>query len=248
MAPAEPGPAPEVPHGPGVGGHSVGRAWQALLVEDPQTALVELGGGDPFDDVYRQSQAHQLVHGCGLFPAGPAVMQLASMFVRATSARRILDLGCGLGYSTFWLAKAAAPGAALTAIDFDPGHVELAQFACSRLGLEDRVSFVVGDVAEVMQTIDGPVDAIHDDAWFASAPPHLETMLGLLRPGGLLTMPNWFLLVDALTGAPRNDWEKFAGPTWADDALDYAKRLAARRDLAVSWTIRPPLGVAVKLS
>ena len=51
-------------------------------------------------------------------------------------------------------------------------------------------------------------------------------------------MPNWLLLVDALTGDPRNDWERFAGP----------RRLARRRDLAVSWTIRPPLGVAVKLS
>jgi caffeoyl-CoA O-methyltransferase len=215
---------------------------------DPQPALVDLGGGDPFDDVFRQSQAHQLVHGCGLFPAGPAVMQLASMFVRASSARSILDLGCGIGYSTFWLAKAAASGATLTAIDSDAGHVELARSACSRLGLDDRVRFVVGDVMEVLRTLDGPVDAVHDDAWFASAPPHLETMLGLLRPGGLLTMPNWFPLVDALTGDPRNDWERFAGPTWADDALDYARRLARRRDLAVSWTIRPPLGVAVKLS
>jgi hypothetical protein len=44
-------------------------------------------------------------------------------------------------------------------------------------------------------------------------------------------MPNWFLLVDALRGAPRNDWERFAGPTWADDALEYAKRLAA----AATW-------------
>jgi predicted O-methyltransferase YrrM len=117
-------------------------------------------------------------------------MQLASMFVRAVSARTILDLGCGIGYSTFSLAKAAVPGAALTAIDSDPGHIELAQAACSRLGLEDRVSFVVGHVAEVLRTIEGPVDAVHDDAWFASGPPHLQAMLGLLRPGGLLTMPN----------------------------------------------------------
>jgi predicted O-methyltransferase YrrM len=162
------------------------------------------------------------------------------MFVRAAGARTILDLGCGIGYSTFWLAQAASSGATLTAVDSYPGHVELARSACSRLGLEDRVNFVVGDVAEVLQTITGPVDAIHDDAWFASAPPHLEIMLGLLRTGGLLTMPNWFLLVDALTGAPRNDWEKFAGPTWADDAIDYAKQLAARRDLAVSWSSARP--------
>lgn len=215
-------------------------------MEDPQPTLVELGGGDPFDDVYRQSQDHQLTHGCGLASAGPSVMQLAAMFVRAAGARTILDLGCGLGYSTFWLAHAAS-GATVTAIDDDPGHVELARATCARLGLDGRVRFVVGDVAEVLRTIDGPVDAIHDDAWFASAPPHLETMLGLLRPGGLLTMPNWFLLVDALTGEPRNDWARLAGPSWADETLAYAGHLAARQDLVVSWTIRPPLGVTVKL-
>jgi hypothetical protein len=92
-------------------------SWQALVVEDPQLALAELAGGDPFDDVYRQSQAHQRVHGCGLFPAGPAVM-LTSMFVRAARARSDLDLGCGIGYSTFWLAKAVT-GSTLTAIDSD---------------------------------------------------------------------------------------------------------------------------------
>lgn len=72
-------------------------------------------------------------------------------------------------------------------------------------------------------------------------------MVGLLRPRGLLTMPNRFLLVDALRGMRRTDWEKFAGPAWATDAIEYAEQLAARPDLAVSWTIRPPLGVAVKL-
>ena len=174
-------------------------------------------------------------------------MQLAAMFVRAANARTILGLGCGMGYSTFWLAQATASGSTLVAIDSDPGHVELAQSACSGLGLEDRVTFVVGDVGEVLRTINAPVDAVHDDAWFGARPPHLESMLEVLRPGGLLTMPNWFLLVDALSGVARKDWAKFAGPTWADDALEYARQLAARRDLAVSWTIRPPLGVAVKL-
>jgi hypothetical protein len=59
-------------------------------------------------------------------------------------------------------------------------------------------------------------------------------------------MPNRFLLVDALSGVPRADWERFAGPTWPDDAVTYAERLSARADLAVSWVLRPPLGVAVK--
>ncbi len=173
-------------------------------------------------------------------------MQLASMFVQATGARKILDLGCGIGYSTAWLADAAGTGATVIAIDSDPNHVEVARSAWARLGFQAEVTFVVGEVAEVLPTLEGPVDAIHDDAWFASAPPHLERMLGLLRPGGVLTMPNWFLLVDALRGEARNDWATFAGARWADDVMEYAEKLAGRRDVVVSWTIRPPLGVAVR--
>lgn len=71
-------------------------------------------------------------------------------------------------------------------------------------------------------------------------------MIGLLRRGGLLTMPNWFLLVDAITESPRNDWESFAGPSWAEDTQRYARKLAARNDLSVNWIIDPPLGVCVK--
>jgi predicted O-methyltransferase YrrM len=133
------------------------------------------------------------------------------------------------------LARRVTPsGGTVTGIDSDRGHIAIARSACSQLGLDDRVDFIVGEVAEVLRNIHGPVDAVYDDAWFATAPPHLDTMVGVLRPGGLLTMPNWFLLVDALTGTRRKEWEKFAVPTWAADAVEYADELAARPDLAVS--------------
>jgi predicted O-methyltransferase YrrM len=102
-------------------------------------------------------------------------MQLASMFVRAANARTILDLGCGIGYSTCWLAQAAAPGLTLIAIDSDPGHLELAQSACSRLGLEDRISFVVGDVAEVL----GPST---DPSTLSTTMPGSQLYLRILKP------------------------------------------------------------------
>jgi predicted O-methyltransferase YrrM/nitroimidazol reductase NimA-like FMN-containing flavoprotein (pyridoxamine 5'-phosphate oxidase superfamily) len=221
---------------------------QSVAVDEVQQRLVELGGGDRFGDLLERAQQHQRQHGCGLFPAGPAVMQLTATFVRAAGARTILDLGCGIGYSTFWLADAGGAGSTTVGVDSDPTHIELARSACTELGLEGRVEFVLGDVADVLGTVAGPVDAIHDDAWFAAAPSHLDAMVALLAPGGLLTMPNWFLLVDALTGQPRNDWEHVAGPSWAEDAVAYAGVLSGRRDLAVSWIIRPPLGVAVKLA
>ena len=86
-------------------------------MDDVQQRLVNLGGGDRFGDVLEESKRHQREHGCALFPAGPAVMQLASMFVRAANPRTVLDLGCGIGYSTFWLADASAPGATVIGIN-----------------------------------------------------------------------------------------------------------------------------------
>jgi predicted O-methyltransferase YrrM len=90
-------------------------------------------------------------------------------------------------------------------IDDDPSHTAEATSIAEQNGLAERVSYLTGRVVDVLPSTPGPVDMIHDDAWFAKAPDHLDVALGLLRPGGLLTMVNWFLLVDALTGEPRND-------------------------------------------
>jgi predicted O-methyltransferase YrrM len=108
------------------------------------------------------------------------------------------------------------------------------------------VTYRAGYVAEVLPKLEGPFDMIHDDAWFAKTPDHLDLMIGLLRPGGLLTMVNWFLLVDALSGQPRNDWAAFAGPTWAEDTKLYAELLAGHPELDVIWVIRPPIAFATK--
>ena len=163
-------------------------------MDDVQPRLVELGGGDRFHVVLEQAQQHQQTHGCRLFPAGPAVMQLASMFV-ARPTRNPPGPRVGIGYSTFWLAQGAGPDATVTGIDSDAGHIEQARQLCTNFGLDGPVDFVLGEVTDVLADTPGPVDAIHDDAWFATPPAHLEAMLGLLRPGGLLTMPNWFLLI-----------------------------------------------------
>ena len=165
----------------------------------------------------------------------------------AVGARRVLDLGSGLGYSTLWIANAIGADATVLGVDHDPLHTARATEIASAAGYGDRVEFVTGEVRDVLPTLREPFDMIHDDAWFAKAPDHLESMLALLRPGGLLTMVNWFLLVDALTGEPRNDWAAFAGPTWAEDTLDYARQLANRTDLRVTWITTPPIAFATKI-
>ena len=217
-----------------------------VSLSDVPVRLLDLSGGDPFLTVQRRSDEHQREHGCGLHNAGGPQMQLVSALAQAAGASRVIDLGCGLGYSTLWLARGVGPGGTVVGIDDDPAHVEEATTIAAEHGLLNHMSYRTGHAVDVLSTLDGPVDLIHDDAWFASAPEHLDRAIDLLRPGGLYTMVNWFLLIDALTGQPRNDWSRFAGDDWADTTMEYAEQLAARTDLAVTWVTVPPIAFAIK--
>jgi predicted O-methyltransferase YrrM len=211
--------------------------------------LLELYGGDPFGAIIREAEVHRASHGpaCGLFCAGPQVMRLVATVARAAHPRRVLDLGTGFGYSAMWLADACAGECLVEAIDRFPEHVARAERFASQFGLSDRIKFTVGEVSTVLERLSGPYDLIHDDAWFAAEPAHLDRMIGLLRRGGTLTMPNWFLLEDAITGEARRDWGDLAGPGWAASTMAYAERLAADPRLSVAWSVSPPLAVGVKL-
>ncbi len=174
-------------------------------------------------------------------------MSTIAAIARSARAQRILDLGSGLGYSTLWLADAAGPACHVTGIDADPEHTKAATLIAAERGFADRITYLTGTVADVLPTLTGNYDLIHDDAWFADRPDHLDTALDLLRHGGTMTMANWFLLFDALTQSQQEKWENFAGSGWQRRTLDYAEHLANRSDIAVYWVASPPVGIATKL-
>jgi predicted O-methyltransferase YrrM len=218
-----------------------------LSGDDFERELLGLVHGDPFDDVLRASDEHRERHdGCRLHSAGPRVMSLAAQVVRVARATRILDLGSGLGYSSPWLGEAAPPHGTVLGIDRDADHVVVAEQRAHRHGLDSRVTFTVGEAAAILEELDGPFDLVHDDAWFGSRPIHFERVIELLRQGGVLTMPNWFVLEDALSGHPRRDWSDFAGPDWRRTILEFARVVAQDARLQPVWVTRPPLLIAVR--
>lgn len=72
---------------------------------------------------------------------------------------RILDVGCGGGWSTLALAR-AYPQARLVGVDVDPPTVEMARATAEAAGLGERVSFRLADAG-------GLADGIEFDAAFA---------------------------------------------------------------------------------
>ena len=174
-------------------------------------------------------------------------MRLAATLARASGAQRVLDLGTGFGYSALWLA-ANAPTAQVEAVDQFEEHVSRARAFAQDAGLVGRIQFIQAEASEYLWMTDGPYDLIHDDAWFGRQPAYFDRVVELLKPGGVLSMPSWFLLEDALTGTRYRRWAAFAGPDWPANTLAYAEQLARDPRLHVTWTQAPPLGIALKRS
>ena len=212
--------------------------------------LLDLQGGDPFAHVRAASDAHREEHGpeCGVYPSDPLKARLLATLVRATAAKRVLEIGGGLGYSALWLAHAAGPDGRIDTIDRFPEHVALARRYAEEAGLAGRLNVIEGEGADVLATLTGPYDLIHDDGWFAREPVYFDRMLDLLRPDGLLLISNFFLLEQAVTGNLTMDWAQFAGPDWVEQVKSYARKLVAHPALHVSFLMSPSwVALAVKL-
>src|SRR5262249_35530760 len=113
---------------------------------------------------------------------------------------RVLDVGCGFGGSSLWLARHR--GCHVTGITISPGQVKRATEQARAEGLEDRTDFRVLDA----NRLDDLPDAGFDVVWVIECSEHLSdkprflaSCARVLRPGGRLALCAW---LDASEGRP----------------------------------------------
>jgi predicted O-methyltransferase YrrM len=89
----------------------------------------------------------------------PETARMLAVLVRATGARRVLELGTSNGYSTLWLADAvASTGGHVTAVEIDERRAAMAEENFAHAGLTARIDLRVEDAAAVLA-------ASPNDAW-----------------------------------------------------------------------------------
>ncbi len=146
---------------------------------------------DPFERVRRASDEHREKHGagCSVYPtsSGPLLAVLAATI----AAERILEVGCGLGYSALCLADGS--GGRVETIERDAEHARLAELEIARAGFDGRIRVIFGQAADILPPLRGPYDLIFSDADPEQMPIALDHFLRLLRPRGLLVSANLFL-------------------------------------------------------
>jgi len=105
--------------------------------------------------------------------------------VDGISAPAALEVGPGPGHLAVEIAR-RVPGLRLTGLDLDARMIELARGRATRAGLDDRVAFVVGDVAALPfpdATFDVVTSSFSVHHW-PDGPAGFAEILRVLRPGG----------------------------------------------------------------
>lgn len=118
--------------------------------------------------------------------------EFLGVLVRATAARRVLEIGTSNGYSTLWLAEAAAAaGGAVTTVELSERKVALARATFSRSGLERSITLVHDDAGRLLKRSDAQAyDLIFLDSERSEYPGWWPDLRRALRAGGLLVVDN----------------------------------------------------------
>ena len=124
-------------------------AYLAALRKDPHPHLAVIdreGRGEGLPLVYPDTGAllHTLARSCG--------------------ARRILEIGTAIGYSTLWMATAMPADGALITMEYDADRAARARHHFSTAGYEGQISVIVGDATRFLHKVGGPFDLIFQDS------------------------------------------------------------------------------------
>jgi caffeoyl-CoA O-methyltransferase len=162
-------------------------------------------------------------------------MQLALI----TGARRVMELGSAIGYSTIWWARGVGKHGRVWFTDSDPGNARAARRYVRRAGVADRVEICVGDAVECMGRVRGRFDIVFCDIDKHGYPEAYRAALRRLKRGGLFVCDNtlWSGYVTRPAN-PEGDPDTAAirrlnRMTYADDARAFAVLVPMRDGVTV---------------
>ena len=169
-----------------------------------------------------------------------AVGRALFVLVRATGAKRVVEVGTAIGYSALWIALALPPDGRIVTIDPDRERTARARAFWKEAGVSDRIEVRNARALDELPRLDGPFDLAFIDALKPEYEGYLAATLPLLRSGGTVVVDN--LLWDG----------RASGAVAADDASTNAIREFNRKFVkhpSLDATILPVgdgLGIGVK--
>jgi caffeoyl-CoA O-methyltransferase len=142
----------------------------------------------PRDRVMAEMEARAEREGIPI--VGPLVGRLFYQLALMTGAKRVMELGSAIGYSTMWWARGVGRDGEVWYTDASDENAHDAIRYLERSGVAERVHFLVGDAVKCMASVKGKFDIVFCDIDKPGYPAALRAAMPRLKRGGLLVVDN----------------------------------------------------------
>ena len=150
----------------------------------------------------------------------PEEGRFLQFLVRASGARRVVEIGTLGGYSGIWIARGLPAAGRLITLELEPKHAAVAREHFALAGVSGQVGIREGNAHETIKQLaaEGPFDFCFIDAEKDGYSAYLDWALKNVLPGGVIAAHNAFrqgqVLDAANTTADAQDMRAF-NARWA---------------------------------
>jgi caffeoyl-CoA O-methyltransferase len=172
----------------------------------------------------------------------PEQGQFLHLLARLAGAKKTLEVGVFLGYSSTWVALALPAGGKIVACDRSEEYTAQARRLWREAGVEDKIELRLGGALDTLDALiaegqGGSFDFAFIDADKANYANYYDRAMVLVRPGGLIAIDNVLWSGDVID----------AGKTDADTEAIRAFNRKLQADERVSLSL-VPLGDGLTLA
>ena len=158
-------------------------------------AIIQMNQAEYLDALHTQSnplliEMESFGSQHGVPSADREVARFVEITARVTKAKRALEIGMAIGYTTTHLARAVGAGGEVVTIDPSDEMIKAAEGYLTRAGLRDRVRIERGKALEVMPGLSDTFDLVFIDAMKEEYTGYLDLALPRLRSGGVVIVDN----------------------------------------------------------
>ena len=117
----------------------------------------------------------------------PELGKFLGLVIRLTNAKKVLEIGSGVGYSALWLGEGVkiTGGRVVTVDNHERTHKEVVK-NITNAGLDNWVEKKLGNAEDIIETLGGDWDLIFQDAGKYLYPLLHNKIVDLTRTGGLI--------------------------------------------------------------
>lgn len=118
------------------------------------------------------------------------VAELLRFILDIHKPKRILEIGCAIGYSSIFFATVLGGDVEIITTERNPVMLVKAYENIEKAGLKDKIKILVGDAAQTLKDLDGEFDMIFIDAAKGQYKMFYDMVTPQLRKGGIVISDN----------------------------------------------------------